>query len=312
MAEKMVVTGGAGFVGAHIVDALVARGDEVHSIDQGVEVHVIDTYAAGKFEDRINPKAIYHEIDIRDHEKIAPILSGATYVFHEAALPRVQFSIENPIETFEVNVNGLVSVLHAAHKGGVKKVVFASSGSVYGDQETMPLVETMSALPKSPYGLQKQVGELTCKLWSEVYGLPTVCLRYFNVYGSRMDPNGAYALAVGKFIKQRQEGKPITIWGDGSHSRDFTHVADVVKANLLAAESAKVGKGEVINIGAGKNRTVNELAAAVGGPTVNEPERLEPAHALADNRKAKELLGWEPSISLEDGVAELKKAAGLA
>jgi UDP-glucose 4-epimerase len=303
MAQKAVVTGGGGFIGAHIVDALVAK---------GFDVHVVDTFVAGRFENRINPKATYHEVDIRDYEKLVPILKDAAYVFHEAALPRVQFSIENPIETFAVNVEGLVATLKAAHEGGVRKFVFASSGSVYGDQETMPLTEDMSAQPKSPYGLQKQVGELTCKVWSEVYGLPTVCLRYFNVYGSRMDPNGAYALAVGKFIKQRQEGNPITIWGDGTHSRDFTHVTDVVNANLLAAESAKVGKGEVINIGAGKNRTVNELAAAVGGPTVNEPERLEPAHALADNRKAKELLGWEPTISLEDGVAELKKAAGLA
>jgi UDP-glucose 4-epimerase len=303
MAQKAVVTGGGGFIGAHIVDALVAK---------GFETHVIDTFVAGRFEDRINPAAIYHETDIRDFDTVAPIVNGAEYVFHEAALPRVQFSIENPQETFAVNVDGLVAMLRAAHEGGVKKFVFASSGSVYGDQETMPLTEDMQAQPKSPYGLQKYVGELTCKVWSEVYGLPTVSLRYFNVYGSRMDPNGAYALAVGKFIKQRQEGKPITIWGDGSHSRDFTHVADVVQANLLAAESPKAGKGEVINIGAGRNRTVNDLAAAVGGPTITEPERLEPAHALADNRKAKELLGWSPSISLEEGVAELKKAAGLA
>ncbi len=303
MAEKAVVTGGAGFVGSHIVDALLAK---------GFETHVIDTFVAGRFENRINPAAIYHEVDIRDFEKIAPIIAGAKYVFHEAALPRVQFSIENPLETFAVNVDGLVATLKAAHEGSVHKFVFASSGSVYGDQEIMPLVETMETQPKSPYGLQKRIGELTCKVWSEVYKLPTVCLRYFNVYGSKMDPHGPYALAVGKFIKQRLDGKPITIWGDGTHSRDYTHVRDIVRANLLAAESIKVGMGEVINIGAGRNRTVNELARAVGGPTINESERLEPAHALADNRKAHELLGWEPTISLEDGVAELKKEAGLS
>lgn len=300
---KMVVTGGGGFIGAHIVDALIARGDEVH---------VIDTYVAGTFADRVNAKSIYHNVDIRDTETITPIIAGATYVFHEAALPRVQFSIENPHETFAVNVDGLVSVLDAAHKGGVQKVIFASSGSVYGDQEIMPLTEDMIVQPKSPYGLQKYVGELTCKVWSEVYGLPTVSLRYFNVYGSRMDPHGAYALAVGKFINQRKEGNPITIWGDGTHSRDYTHVRDVVNANLLAATSTNVGKGEVINIGAGNNRTVNELATAIGGPTVIEPERLEPGHARADNQKAKRLLNWTPTISLEDGVAELKKEAGLA
>ncbi len=300
--QKAVVTGGMGFIGSHLIDALSERGYEVHSIDNLV---------AGKREDRINPKAVYHELDIRDFANIAPVIKGAEYVFHEAALPRVQFSIENPEETFSVNVNGLVAVLRASHEGGVKKVVIASSGSVYGDQDVMPLVETMSAQPKSPYGLQKYIDELTCKMWSEVYGLPTVCLRYFNVYGSKMDPNGAYALAIAKFIKQRKEGKPITIWGDGTHSRDFTHVRDVVAANLLAAKS-DIGGGEVFNIGAGSNRTVNDIAAIIGGPTVHEEERLEPAHALADNSKARTMLKWSPSIQLEDGLLELKKEAGLA
>ncbi len=299
---KMVVTGGAGFIGSHIVDALVARGDEVH---------VIDNYAGGKREDRFNAQATYHEADIRYYDEIAPIIAGAEFVFHEAALPRVQYSIENPIETFEVNVNGLVAVLHAAHQGGVKKVVFASSGSVYGDQDTMPLVETMERAPKSPYGLQKYIGEITCKTWSDVYQLPTVCLRYFNVYGERMDPEGAYALAIAKFIKQRTEGKPMTIWGDGTHSRDFTHVRDVVQANILAAESS-VGGGEIFNIGAGKNRTVNDLVMIIGGPTVTEEPRLEPAHALADNSKARTMLKWEPTVALEDGLAELKKESGIA
>ena len=299
---KAVVTGGMGFIGSHIIDALIERGFEVHSIDN---------LAAGKRDDRVNAKATYHEVDIRNYDEIAPIVKDADYVFHEAALPRVQYSIENPIETFEVNVNGLVSVLKAAHDGGIKKVVVASSGSVYGDQDVMPLVESMESQPKSPYGLQKRIGELTCKVWSEVYGLPTISLRYFNVYGSRMDPEGAYALAIAKFIKQRKEGKPMTIWGDGTHSRDFTHVRDVVKANLLAAESS-IGGGEIFNIGAGKNRTVNELAALIGGPTVTEPERLEPAHALADNSKVRTMLKWEPTITLEEGIAELKKEAGLA
>ena len=296
---KMVVTGGMGFIGSHIIDALIERGFDVHSIDN---------LAAGKRENRINPKATYHEVDIRHFDTIAPILKRATYVFHEAALPRVQFSIENPIETFEVNVNGLVSVLKAAHEGGVKKVIMASSGSVYGDQAIMPLVETMAAQPKSPYGLQKYVGELTCKVWSEVYGLPTVCLRYFNVYGDRMDPEGAYALAIAKFMKQKKEGKPITIWGDGTHSRDFTHVRDVVQANILAAES-DIGGGEIFNIGAGKNRTVNDIAALIGGPVVHEEERLEPAHALADNTRARTMLGWKPTVQLEEGIAEMKKIA---
>jgi len=301
---KVVVTGGAGFIGSHIVDACVERGDEVH---------VIDNYAAGKRDDRFNAKATYHEVDIRDYDKVASIVKGATYVFHEAALPRVQFSIDHPIETFQTNVMGTVNLLTAiALNKDTARFIFASSGSVYGDQPIMPLVETMSPMPKSPYGLQKSMGEQLCRLWNQVYGLQTVVLRYFNVYGPRMDPNGAYALAIAKFIKQRKEGKPITIWGDGSHTRDFTHIRDVVQANLLVAESPKVGKGDVFNIGAGRNISVQTVADLIGGPIVHEEERLEPAHALADNKKAREILGWEPKMKFEDGIAELKKEAGLA
>ena len=300
--QKAVVTGGAGFIGAHIVDALLAA---------GYETHVVDNFAAGRFEERLNKSATYHEVDIREYEQLAPILKGADYVFHEAALPRVQFSIENPLETFAVNVTGTINVLRAAHEGGVKRVVIASSGSVYGDQQTMPLREDMKPTPKSPYGLQKHMSELACTLWSEVYGLQTVSLRYFNVYGPRMDPNGPYALAIGKFLKQKKEGKPLTIWGDGTHTRDFTHVSDIVVANLLAATSEKVGKGEVLNIGAGRNVSVLDMAAMIGGPLVHEPERLEPAHALADNTKARELLGWSPKTTLEEGISELRKSYGL-
>lgn len=288
MAIKSVVTGGAGFIGSNLVLGLKDAGHEVVSID------------------------IQSGVDIREYEQIAPLIAGADFVFHEAALPRVQYSIENPLETMAVNVTGTANVLRAAHQGGVKRVVMASSGSVYGDQDNMPLREDMPPSPKSPYGLHKQMLELLGKLWSEVYGLPTVSLRYFNVYGPNMDPNGAYALAIAKFIKQRQEGKPLTIWGDGSHTRDFTHVRDVVRANLLAAGSPKVGKGEVINIGAGRNVSVSALAALIGGPVVHEEERLEPKDALADVSRAKQLLGWSPEIKLEDGIAELKKIAGLA
>ena len=299
----MVVTGGAGFIGSHIVDALVARGDEVH---------VIDNYAGGKREDRINPKATYHELDIRDTAKITDVMRSAANVFHEAALPRVQFSIENPVETFAVNVDGTVSVLKAAHDAGVKRVVYAASSSAYGDQETMPLDEELPAQPKSPYGLQKYIGELSCKLWNEVYGLETVSLRYFNVYGSRFDPKGAYALVIGKFLTQRAAGEQLTITGDGTQTRDFTNIADVVRANLLAAESPNVGKGEVINIGAGNNMSVNDLATLIGGEAIHIEPRLEPHDTLADNSRAKQLLGWEPQISIQDGVAALKKEMGLS
>ncbi|MDO8561831.1 MAG: NAD-dependent epimerase/dehydratase family protein [bacterium] len=295
--RKAVVTGGAGFIGSHLVSELVSR---------GFDVHVVDNYAGGKREDRINPKATYHEVDIRDYEKLAPIVKDAWYVFHEAALPRVQFSIEHPQETFSVNVDGTVSVLRAAHEGKVKRLIYAASSSAYGDQETLPLSETLPAQPKSPYGLQKYIGEMSCRLWNEVYGLSTVSLRYFNVYGPKFDPNGPYALVIGKFLLQKSKGEPLTITGDGTHTRDFTNVRDIVRANMLAMESSNVGGGEVINIGAGRNVSINDVAEIVGGPATHIAPRLEPAHTLADTTKAKKLLGWEPTIKLEEGIAELK------
>ncbi|MCK9352424.1 MAG: NAD-dependent epimerase/dehydratase family protein [Candidatus Paceibacterota bacterium] len=294
---KVVVTGGAGFIGSNLTDGL---------IEKGYEVHVIDNLVAGKKE-RIHADAIFHEKDIRNLEDLHVIMEGAKYVFHLAALPRVQFSIEHPVLTNEVNVVGTLNVLKAAHEAGVKKVVYSASSSAYGDQSIMPLREDMSAHPISPYGLQKYIGELYCKLYSEVYGLPTVSLRYFNVFGPKLDPDGAYALAVGLFLRLRKEGKPITVTGDGTQTRDMTHVRDVVRANILAAESDTVGQGEVMNIGSGKNHTINDLAALIGGPVEHIAPRLEPHDTLADNSLAKKLLGWEPQVSFEDGIAELKK-----
>jgi nucleoside-diphosphate-sugar epimerase len=295
--QKVVVIGGAGFIGSHVTDALVLRGDETH---------VVDNLSGGRIEN-INPEAIFHKADIRNLAEIKPIIKGARYVFHLAALPRVQYSIEHPVETNEVNVGGTLNVLVAAKEGGVKRVIYSASSSAYGDQKTMPLTETMIPNPKSPYGLQKYIGELYCKVWNETYGLETVSLRYFNVYGSRMNPDGAYALAIGKFLKQRKERKPLTIWGDGTQTRDFTNVKDVVRANLLAMSSRKIGHGEVINIGAGRNFSVNQLARIIGGEVVHEPPRIEPHDTLADNSLAKKLLGWTPKVTLEEGIAELKK-----
>ncbi len=294
---KAVVVGGAGFIGSHVADALIER---------GFEVHVIDNLSGGKREN-VNAEAIFHKADIRDLSAIKPIIKGAQYVFHLAALPRVQYSIEHPAETQEVNVTGTQNILIAAKEGGVKRVIYSASSSAYGDQKEMPLREDMPANPKSPYGLQKYVGELYCKVWSAVYGLETVSLRYFNVYGPRLNPEGAYALVIGKFLKQRKEGKHLTITGDGTQTRDFTHVRDVVRANLMASESENVGKGEVINIGARKNFSVNDLAKIIGGPIVHEPPRIEPHDTLADNSLARKLLGWKPEVSLEEGIAELKK-----
>lgn len=286
MKAKAVVTGGAGFIGSHLVLGLRAKGHEVVIAD-------------------------LPHTDIRDTEILKKIFTGARYVFHLAALPRVQFSIEHPQETNEVNVGGTVSVLHAAKEAGVKRVVYAASSAAYGDQREMPLREDMSTQPKSPYGLQKYVGELYCRLFNEVYGLETVSLRYFNVYGPNADPNGPYAQVISKFILQRRNNLSMTVTGDGTQTRDLVYVHDVVKANLLAAESPNVGKGEVINIGGGKNTSVNHIAELIGGPVEHIPPRLEPHDTLADCRRAKELLGWEPEVSLEEGIAELKKLAGL-
>lgn len=300
---RVVVTGGAGFIGSHIVDALVARGDEVH---------VVDNYAGGRHEERLNAKASYHEIDIRDQAALAPVITGADGLFHLAALPRVQFSIDHPVESHDVNVNGTLSVLLAAKDGKVGKVIYTASSSAYGDQKTLPLVETMLPQPKSPYALQKYIGEHYCRVFSTVFGIRTVSLRYFNVYGPRFDPEGPYAQAIGKFLKLRKEGKPLTIWGDGEQTRDCVHVSDVVRANMLAFEKDSVGGGEVINIGSGKNVSVNEIARLIGGETAHETPRIEPRNTRADITKANALLGWEPTIKIENGIAELKKEMGIA
>jgi nucleoside-diphosphate-sugar epimerase len=300
--KKMaVVTGGAGFIGSHLSAALLA---------EGYAVAVVDNLSGGKREN-VPKGAVFFKQDINDTVALARAMTGAEFVFHLAALPRVQYSIEHPLETNKVNVEGTLSVLQAAKEAGVTRVVYSASSSAYGDQATMPLTENMQANPQSPYGLQKYIGELYCRLWSDVYNLQTVSLRYFNVYGSGASAEGAYALVIAKFLQQRALGQPMTITGDGKQTRDFTHVRDVVRANILAAHSLQVGKGEVINIGAGQNASVARVAELIGGPVEHIAPRLEPHDTLADNTRAKELLGWEPRVSLEDGIAELKKEFGL-
>ncbi|HBM45794.1 MAG: NAD-dependent epimerase/dehydratase [Parcubacteria group bacterium GW2011_GWF2_38_76] len=294
---KVVVTGGAGFIGSNLVDALIS---------EDFNVHVIDNLSGGKKEN-VNKKAKLHIADITDLKQIKPIFKKAEYVFHLAALPRVQYSIEHPKETNEANVNGTLNVLIASKGAGVKKVVYSASSSAYGDQKIMPLKEDMKASPKSPYGLQKHIGELYCKIFSDVYSLPTVSLRYFNVYGPRQSSEGAYALVIAKFLKQKAEGKMMTITGSGKQTRDFTHVSDVVRANILAMKSNKVGKGEVVNIGCGNNQSINKIAKLIGGEVAYIPARLEPKDTLADNSLAKKLLSWVPKVKIEEGVAWLKE-----
>ncbi len=296
MKRKVVVTGGGGFIGSHVVNSLA---------HEGFDVHVIDTFVAGRRPDRLNSSASYHEIDIRDLGGLLSVFQNAEYVFHLAALPRVQFSIENPIESFEVNAKGTLNVLQAAHTAGVKRVVYAASSAAYGDQDTLPLEESMSAEPKSPYGLEKYLGELMCRTWHEVYGLETVSLRYFNAYGPGLDPDGAYALVVGRFLKQHKAGEPLSITGDGTQTRDFVHVRDIAQANILAMNSRNVGNGEVLNIGSGISTSINELAALFGDPVTYIAPRLEPHDSCSNIYRAKELLDWTPTISLQEGVKEL-------
>lgn len=300
---KVLVTGGAGFIGSHLTRQLVADGHDVQ---------VIDNYAGGRFPNRIVEGATYHEGSILDTKLMGDVCKGVEVIFHTAALPRVQYSIEHPVETDQVNIGGTVAVLQAARAAGARRVVYSASSSAYGDQETLPLVETMQARPMSPYALQKYTGERYCSLFSDIMGLETVCLRYFNVYGPDADPHGAYALVVAKFIEQRKNGEPMTIAGDGTNTRDYTNVRDVVRANLLAATSPNVGKGEAINIGGGSQWSVNQVAEMIGGPTTQIEARLEPKATNAGIEKAKELLGWAPEVPFPQGVKELKELAGLA
>jgi len=289
---KIIVTGGAGFIGSNLTEEL---------INQGHEVTVIDNLAGGKKEN-IDPRAKFEQKDITELTEIKSLFAGVDYVFHLAALPRVQFSIEHPAEANNANVNGTLNVLIAAREAGVKRVVYSASSSAYGDQTEMPLRETMVVNPQSPYGLQKYIGELYCRMFSKIYQLPTVCLRYFNVYGPRQSAEGAYALVIAKFLKQKQDGKTLTITGDGTQTRDFTYVGDVVRANILAMQDDKVGSGEAINIGAGHNHSVNEIAQKIGGEIEYIPARLEPHDTLADISRAQKLLGWQPEVGIDEGL----------
>lgn len=298
---KCLVTGGAGFIGSNLVDELIKMGHQVT---------IIDNLSTGKREN-LNPKARFKKLDIRDLKKIGPWFKGVDWVFHLAAFPRVQPSIEDPVMANDINLNGTLNVLVAARDAKVKKFIYSASSSAYGNPKKTPLKENMPASPLSPYGVQKYVGELYCRLFSEIYGLPTVSLRYFNVYGRRQATEGAYCLVMGIFIRRRLAGQPMTIAGDGRQRRDYTNVDDVVRANILAAQSKKVGRGEVINIGRGSNYSVNDLAKMIGGSVVHLPPRIEPRVTLADNSLAKKLIGWRPKIDLPQWLAEYKKEIDL-
>jgi UDP-glucose 4-epimerase len=305
---RCIVTGGAGFIGSNLVDKL---------IDEGHEVIIFDNYSTGKKEN-INPNAKFFLVDIThqpyfETNTMKDIMSGVDVVFHLAALARVQPSIENPIEYHNTNINGTLNMLDACRKYGVKRFVFSSSSSVYGDvrEENLPTSENSELNPMSPYALHKLVGEQYCKLYSELYQLETVSLRYFNVYGERQPIEGAYTLVMGVFAQQRLNGEKMTIRGDGEQRRDFTYVGDVVDANIKCMEYPLELNGDVFNIGNGDNKSVNDIADLIGGERVNLEPVIEPRVTLADNTKIKKLLDWKPTQDLNQWVKKWVKDLGI-
>tara|TARA_R100000008_G_scaffold81546_1_gene64914 strand:- start:276 stop:1178 length:903 start_codon:yes stop_codon:yes gene_type:complete len=297
-----LVVGGAGFIGSNLVDKL---------IDEGHKVLVIDNLSTGKREN-INEEADFIEADIANAwEEIRITIDKIDVVFHLAAMARVQPSIENPLAFNQVNVNGTLNLLQACVDNKVKRFVFSSSSSVYGDAKELPTKENTELNPMSPYALQKLIGEQYCKLFSDLYDIETVSLRYFNVYGERQSLEGAYCLVMGKFAQQKLNGEPMTIRGDGEQKRDFTYVGDVVDANIKAATNENIGKGEIFNIGNGDNHSVNQLADMIDGDTVNVDPVVEPKETLADNTKAKEILDWKPKTKIETWIKKYKKELGI-
>lgn len=291
--KTILVTGGAGFIGSNLVDTLIKR---------GYRVVVIDDLSTGKLEN-INPKAEFHQVSICDFEKIAPLFNGVDYVIHLAAMPRIPVSVKDPVGTTNANITGTVSVFKAAYDKKIKRVVFASSSSIYGNQKELPLRESMTPSPISPYGLQKLVGEQFAKLFTDFYKLPVVSLRFFNIYGPRLDPNSEYSLVIGKFLKQKSKGEALTIFGTGEQTRGFCFVEDLVDALIKATESEKIKGGEAINIGNEKSQSVNYLADLIGQEKQYLPERPgDILHTGADITMAKNLLDWEPKTSFEEGV----------
>ncbi len=298
---KALVTGGGGFIGSNVVHALLARGDDVR---------VLDNFSTGI---RANLAGLENDVqlvegDLRSYERVHAAVRGAEVVFHQGALPSVPRSVQDPLTTTAVNIEGTLNVLLAARDEGVRRIVNASSSSVYGNTGTLPRVESQAPDPISPYAVAKLAAERFCTSFSRVYGMEIVSLRYFNVFGPRQDPSSQYAAVVPRFIRAVSDGEAVTIYGDGEQSRDFTFVDNVVSANLLAADAPDVG-GQILNIATGASVTVNALADAIGvllGRTVEktyEPAREADVRASwADVREAKRLLGYEPQVDFEDGL----------
>lgn len=296
-----VVTGGAGFIGSHLVEALLGRGEEVR---------VLDDFSTGKrenlapFRERIE----LVEGDLRRIEDVRRAVAGAQFVLHQAALRSVPRSVDDPVATNAVNVGGTLNVLQAAREAGVKRVVSASSSSVYGDRDDFPLREEVDTEPMSPYAVSKQAGEKYCKVFTRLYGLETVSLRYFNVFGPRMDPTSTYSAFIAIFASGLLHGRPLTVHGDGSIARDWTYIDNVVDANLRAA-TAEGAAGEVFNVACGASWSVNEVIAHLrelvgveGDITYGPPRPGDVPKTLASTAKARRILGYEPAVAAREGL----------
>ncbi len=298
---RVLVTGGGGFIGSNLVRALLERGDDVR---------ILDNFSTGN---RANLADLAGEIEVvegelRSYERVHAATRGVEVVFHQGALPSVPRSVQDPLTTAAVNTEGALNVLLAARDEGIRRVVFASSSSVYGNSDELPRVETQNPDPISPYGVSKLAAERYCVSFSRVYALETVALRYFNVFGPNQDPSSQYAAVVPRFITTIADGRPVPIYGDGEQKRDFTFVSNVVEANLLAAEAKEVS-GTIVNVATGRATSVHELADTIGTILRLPVEReLHPARtgdirdSYADVTRARELLGWEARIGLEDGL----------
>lgn len=298
---RFIVTGGAGFIGSHIVERLL---DEEH------QVVVIDDLSTGRIEnaDPFKDRIDFQQIDLRNLDDVRRAVEGAEHVFHQAALPSVPRSIEDPLESHHVNVTGTVNLLVAAKEAGVKRFVYAASSSAYGDAQVDQKHEELKPAPLSPYGAAKLSGELYCQAFYHSYGLETVCLRYFNVFGPRQNPFSAYTGVLAIFIPLMLKGEQPTIFGDGAASRDFTFVKNNVDANLLAL-TAKNAPGEVINIACGQQYTILEIVDAINQilgtniqPKFEGVRTGDIKHSLASIEKAKTTLGYEPAVSFEEGL----------
>ena len=292
--KKAIVTGGAGFIGSHIVDHLLSAGWHVKVIDnESAETH-------DKF--FWNKEAENYQEDICDYESIRPLFDGVDVVFHLAAESRIQPTLDNPILATEVNTVGTCTILQCAKEAGVKRVVYSSTSASYGLVNKIPNAEWMMTDCLNPYSVSKVAGEEFCKMYTNLFGLETVVLRYFNVYGERQPLRGQYAPVIGLFLKQKKEGKPMTVVGDGLQRRDFTYVKDVVNANFLASQSNHASR-EVINIGTGVNYSILGIAQEIGGDyTFIEAREGELRESLADNSKAKKLLQWKPKTNLKEWI----------